>query len=190
MPRKLPAPDDDSLPVMVPRNDKRLVPIGPERVARLKQHLLDGLRDLRIARRTDRPASSASPEPEGFHAVVARAACALCKGFCCQNGDDDGFLDDRTLSRVRLAHPELPDEAIVRFYLSRVPSDGYRASCIFHGRQGCTLDRSMRADICNAYFCGGLSAYIKSGTAPEPTVVIAGDSEKMRVSPVLTPATR
>jgi hypothetical protein len=189
MPRKTPADDDDNLPGMVPRNDKRLVPVAPARVQRLQQHLLGCLRELRMAKRIDHLASPAPPEPDGFHAVVARAACAICRGFCCQNGDDDAFLDNRTLARVRLAYPELTDDAIIRRYLDRVPSEAYRASCIFHAKKGCTLNRSMRADICNSYFCGGLSVYIKSGTAPEPTVVIAGDAEKMRVSPVLLPAT-
>jgi hypothetical protein len=190
MPRKTPADDDDSLPVMVPWNDRRLVPVAHERIQRLQQHLLEGLRELRMAKRIDRLASPAQPEPDGFHAVVTRAACALCRGFCCQNGADDAFLDCRTLARVQLAHPELTDEAIIRCYLDRVPLEAFRMSCIFHAKKGCTLDRSMRADICNSYFCGGLSAYIKSGAAPEPTVVIAGDAEKMRVSPVLMPATQ
>jgi hypothetical protein len=34
------AADDDSLPVMVPRNDKAAVPISPERVRRLRKHLV------------------------------------------------------------------------------------------------------------------------------------------------------
>ncbi len=45
----------------------------------------------------------------------------------------------------------------------------------------------MRSDVCNTYFCNGLMDYITSNAAPEPTVVIAGDTEKMRVSPVLKP---
>jgi hypothetical protein len=72
-------------------------------------------------------------------------------------------------------------------YLGRIPHTAYRDSCIFHGKKGCTLDRSMRSDVCNSYFCGGLRAYIDSGVPPEPTIVMAGDAEKMRVSPVLTP---
>jgi hypothetical protein len=32
--------DDDSLPVIVPRNDKAAVPIAPERVRRLRKHLV------------------------------------------------------------------------------------------------------------------------------------------------------
>ncbi|MGA9336477.1 MAG: hypothetical protein WBV66_02250 [Pseudolabrys sp.] len=45
----------------------------------------------------------------------------------------------------------------------------------------------MRADICNSYFCGGSDAFIKSGDTDTPTVVIAGDGDAMRTSPVLVP---
>ena len=54
MPRKFPDRDDDCLPVMVPRSEKRLVPLAPERVERLRQHLREALLDLRKARRLDR----------------------------------------------------------------------------------------------------------------------------------------
>jgi hypothetical protein len=72
-------------------------------------------------------------------------------------------------------------------YIERVPASGYEGSCIFHGNHGCTLDRSMRSDVCNAHFCGGLHAYLAGSAAPEPTIVIAGEGNKMRASPVLVP---
>jgi hypothetical protein len=178
--------DDDSLPVMVPRNEKALVAIAPERVRRLREHLIEALGELRTAKRWERLASPERPEPSGFETRVARAACSLCKGWCCRNGDDDGFLDDRTMARVRLARPDMTERAVLRLYLDCVPPVGYNDSCIFHGKHGCTLDRSLRADICNSYYCGGLGAYMKTG-ATVPTRVIAGEGDKMRSSPVLTP---
>ena len=178
---------DDSLPVMVPRNDKPLVAVSPERVRRLREHLIKELGELRKAKHLDRFATPERPAPVGFAAMVARSACSLCKGWCCRNGDDDAFLDDRTLARVRLARPEMEDRAMLRLYLDRVPPVAYRDSCIFHGKKGCTLDRSMRADVCNTYYCGGLGAFMKSREAPMPTVVIAGEGDKMRTSPVLVP---
>jgi hypothetical protein len=187
MASKLPDPDDDCLPVIVPRSDKRLVPLTPERVERLQKHLREALIDLGKVRRLDRLAAGVSAEPAGFPAVVARAACSLCKGWCCRNGADDAFLDDRTLARLRLANPDITDEAIMRLYLARVPATAYQDSCIFHGQRGCTLDRSMRADICNTYFCGGLRDYMKGQNEPEPTVVLAGEGDKMRSSAILTP---
>jgi hypothetical protein len=179
--------DDDSLPVMVPRSEKPLVAVTPERVLRLRDHLIKEFGHLRRRKHLDRFATAERPGPVGFAATVAHAACSLCKGWCCRNGDDDAFLDDRTLARVGLARPEMKERALLRLYLNRVPTVAYRDSCIFHGKKGCTLDRSMRADVCNTYYCGGLSAFMKSRDAPMPTVVIAGEGDKMRTSPVLVP---
>ena len=117
---------------------------------------------------------------------MAETACSLCKGWCCRNGDDDAFIDDRTLSRVRLARPGITERAVLRLYIDRVPAVAYQGSCIFHGKRGCTLDRSLRADVCNSYYCGGLGAYMKTSTS-DPTRVIAGEGNKMRTSPVLVP---
>ncbi|MGH6679555.1 MAG: hypothetical protein ACREDL_11655 [Bradyrhizobium sp.] len=158
-----------------------------ERVRRLREHLIKELADLRNAKHLERLASPARPEPAGFAARVGQIACSLCKGFCCRNGGDDAFLDDQTLARTRLAEPEMTERALLQRYLDRVPSASYRDSCIFHGSRGCTLDRSMRADICNSYFCGGLGTYMTSLDHATPTVVIAGEGDKMLTSPVLLP---
>jgi hypothetical protein len=58
---------------------------------------------------------------------------------------------------------------------------------IFHGKQGCTLDRSLRSDVCNSYFCGGLLAYLTGDEVVIPTMVIAGAGDNMRTSPILMP---
>ena len=105
MPREQLTFDDESLPVMVPRNDKPLVPVALERVRKLREHLINILQDLRKSKHLERVASPLRGEPTGFPAIVARSACSLCKGWCCRNGDDDAFLDDRTLACVRLGKP-------------------------------------------------------------------------------------
>src|SRR5271165_2611537 len=175
--------DIDTLPVMVPRNDKALVPTSPERVRRLREHLA-----TMLGRMTEHEAvASSRPEPEGFAAVVARTACSLCKGWCCRNGGDDAYVDERTLARVFRVKPEMDASAIIQLYAERVPAVGYEGSCVFQGKQGCTLDRSLRSDICNTYFCAGLSAYLTTEDAATPVVVLAGEGGKMRTSPVLMP---
>ena len=179
--------DDDSVPVMVPRNDKPLVAVAPERVRRLREHLIKTLRDVRKARQIEPLTAPLRPPPSGFAGVVARSACSLCKGWCCRNGGDDAFLDDRTLARMRRADPGMTDQAMLRRYLDRVPAVAYRDSCIYHGKHGCMLDRSMRADVCNTYYCGGLDAFMKGNATGAPTVVIAGEGNTLRTSPVLTP---
>jgi hypothetical protein len=181
------AADDDSLPVMVPRNDKAAVPISPERVRRLRKHLVVVLRKLRTMKNPDYSVPPLRPEPEGFEGRVARTACSLCKGSCCENGKDHAFLDEGTMARVRRARPTLDGRAVLRLYVERVPEVGYKDSCIFHGKQGCALDRSLRSDVCNSYFCGGLQVYMTGDDTVTPTMIIAGVGEKMRTSPILIP---
>ena len=48
---------------MVPRNDKDLVPVPPERVRRLREHLINELRDLRKAAHLERFASRCNRSP-------------------------------------------------------------------------------------------------------------------------------
>ncbi len=166
---------------MVPRNDRALVQMSANRVQRLRAHLVTLLAGMK----PDATAPPVRAEAEGFVARVAHAACSLCRGWCCRNGADDAFLDAPTLARAALA--TVAAETVIQHYLSRVPTVGYEGSCIFHAEQGCTLDRSMRSDVCNAYFCGGLHAYLKGDDTTSPVVVIAGERNKIRRSPVLLP---
>ncbi len=183
MPQRDRGIDDDALPVMVPRNDRMPVPTSPDRVRRLREHLVR----LSGAMKDPDTVSQVRPEPDGFAAHVARVACTLCGGWCCRNGGDDAFLDERTIARVHHESLALDMRETLLLYVERVPAVGNEGSCIFHGKQGCTLDRSMRSDVCNSYFCGGLQSYLAGGEAPAPTVVIAGEGNKMRTSPVLMP---
>jgi hypothetical protein len=175
---------DDGRPVMVPRHEKSLVTMLPERVERLREHLAGVLSAPRPMADPERPSQ---PEPQGFAAHVVRTACALCRGLCCKNGGDNGFLDEQTLARVRQARPEMNAESILQLYDKRVPAEGYAGSCIFHGKSGCTLDRSLRSGVCNSYFCDGLHSYLASGEVRTAVVVIAGEGNAMRSSPVLIP---
>lgn len=72
--------DDETLPVIVPRNDKPVVPISPERVRWLRKHLIVALRAWRTPKACEHSISPLRPQPEGFAARVARTACSLCKG--------------------------------------------------------------------------------------------------------------
>lgn len=173
--------------VMVPLNQRALVPTPPERVRRIREHLVRSLRDLRTMKHPDRNASPLRPEPQGFAGTVASAACALCSGFCCKGGGEHAYLDERDMARVRQARPELEARAVLRLYMERVPAEGYAGSCVFHGKQGCTLDRSLRSDVCNSYFCNGLRDFVATADGVASVVVKGvGADEVTRVSPVLT----
>jgi hypothetical protein len=172
--------------VMVPLNVRALAPKEPERVWRLRKHLVQSLRAMRTMKRPVESAPPLRPEPDGFIGKVARAACSLCRGFCCKGGGDHGYLDERVMARVRQARPELDARAVLRLYVERVPATGYAGSCIFHGEAGCTLDRSLRSDVCNSYFCTGLSKFLNSSEAPTAAIIIATQEGETRMSQVIS----
>ncbi|MEJ0020299.1 MAG: hypothetical protein WDN25_27875 [Acetobacteraceae bacterium] len=173
--------------VMVPLNTRAVVPMEPERVRRLRKHLVQSLRAMRSMKR---PVESASPlraEPDGFIGEVARVACTLCRGWCCKGGGEHAYLDERVIARVRQARPELEARAVIGLYVASVPTASYAGTCVFHGEAGCTLDRSLRSDVCNSYFCTGLGNLVKSGEPPTQAIVIATHDGETRISPVLAP---
>ena len=153
---------------MVPRNDKDLVAVPPERVRRLREHLINELRDLRKAAHLERFASPAQPEPPALAARVARTAYSLCKGWCCRNGDDDAFLDDRTLARVRLAKPDMTGAPCCG-YLSIAGRCMQQLFCgrsrrLHENRRGCSNKghrrrRRQDADLAGSDAVGGRSRY-------------------------------
>jgi hypothetical protein len=170
--------------VMVPLNTRELVPQDPERVRRLRKHLVQSLRAMRTMKRPVESASPLRPEPEGFAGKVAREACTLCKGYCCKGGGDHAYLDERVMARVRRAQPELDARAVLRLYVERVPASSYAGSCVFHGEAGCTLDRSLRSDVCNSYFCTGLGLFLKGSEAATAAFIVATQDGVTRMSQV------
>jgi hypothetical protein len=68
----------DSLPVMVPRSEKRLAPISPERIRHLRQHLIDVILDLRGPEAEQ--STAATSEPDGFVKLVTRRRMRTLQG--------------------------------------------------------------------------------------------------------------
>ncbi|MBV9248495.1 MAG: hypothetical protein JO227_04520 [Acetobacteraceae bacterium] len=168
--------------IEVPAFAEDLIPLPPSRVRKLRKHLLESLRALRTMKDPDGSASPIRPEPEGFTGKVARTACALCAGWCCKGGEEHAYLDERTLARVRRDQPDLDARGVIRLYINSVALMGYSKSCIFHGPSGCTLDRRLRSDVCNSYFCGELARFVNSDPEPGPVVVIAAKGRTKRRS--------
>lgn len=175
--------------VSVPLNDKALAPVTRARVRDMRMHLVESLRAMRVMKHPERNASPVRDEPQGLAGTVARTACGLCRGSCCKGGGEHAYLDERTMARVRQAHPDLEAGAIIRLYVARIPKAAYRDSCIFHGAEGCTLDRALRSDVCNGYFCSALGRFVTNPDAPAGVVVVARENGRMRRSARLSPGT-
>lgn len=72
------------------------------------------------------------------------------------------------MARVRRDRPELDARSLTRAYVRQVAPLSYAGSCLFHGSAGCTLDPTLRADLCSSYHCNGLQAFLRR--PPEPAI--------------------
>jgi len=178
---------DGDQAVMVPSITRKLVPNSPERARRMRKHLVQSLRALRTMKDPQGNASPVRPAPEGFAAKVARTACTMCRGYCCKGGGEHAYLDERVMARVRIAEPELDARGVLRLYMDSVPAVGYEGTCLFHGEKGCTLDRSLRSDVCNSYFCDMLGEFVKKADKATSAIVMSGEGEFSRMSHILRP---
>ena len=85
---------------------------------------------------------------------ILDTACIACQGECCLQGNKThAFLTKDTINYVRWSHPDLDPEDMIDMYLSFMPERSVRDSCVYHGDKGCTLNRPIRADICNSFQC-------------------------------------
>ena len=115
------------------------------------------------------------PEP-----VYAQAACATCKGDCCNlGGEHRAFLDAGVISEFRAVHPDWDADKIFDAYADRLAQVTPAGSCQFHGPLGCTLERDQRAQLCNTHHCRALKYLLcLNGLVGEvPVALIALDEE-------------
>lgn len=148
--------DPNDLPVgVVPMQRRPLRPLPQDRIDALKLHV----RDI-IAASFERPPDEdlrrrreVGEAPEG---LATQSACILCQGHCCILGAGrQAFLTVETIDAVRLRHPDLEAEEIFETYIARLPGEAYEDSCLYHGAQGCTNDRTWRSGTCNTFSCNG-----------------------------------
>ena len=172
----------DPVLVMVPMLEETLEPPPLGRIRALKAHLVRSLRDLRAAKRPDKLIQRGAPKPTGFTAMVLEAGCATCQGHCCKGGGEHAYIDERTMARVRRDNPEHDARAIIRLYLDRVAPLSWAGSCLFHGPDGCTLGRSLRAELCNAFYCNGLRDFLNRAPEPDRVQIVAARNGRERRS--------
>ncbi len=87
------------------------------------------------------------------------------------------------MARDLAAHPAAGPEQAVRAYLAHLPEQSFEDACVYQGRNGCTLPRDLRAELCNAYECAGLRSYRRALArgGPRPGfAVVREDNRVMR----------
>lgn len=151
--RDLGLDDASALPlVRLLGNRTGLSKLPEKRRRRFREHLV---RVVEEAFGAPPPSSPRAPsdEPSPEVAPLLEGACATCRGRCCQAGREHAFVDRETIQRFRGANPEASAEEVVLTYLAHLGEETYDRACVFQGALGCTLPRSMRAGICNSFFC-------------------------------------
>ena len=151
--------------IELPGFDRPLRPVGAKR-RRIFAAFLEGL-FAEISRPRVKAADSAKPKPEG---MMFADACAACRGHCCSKGGDDAYLDENAIAQAWARHPRLSKQALMQLYLDAIPKRGFADSCIFHADHGCSLPRSLRAPVSEAYLCGPLMRLAKQRLPAPPSI--------------------
>ena len=142
--------------VELPGFDRPLRPVGAKR-RRIFAAFLEGLM-AEVSRPRAKAADAPKPKPE---ATSFAEACAACRGHCCSKGGNDAYLDENAIAQAWTRHPRLSKRGLMQRYLDAIPRQAFADSCIFHAANGCSLPRSLRAPVSEAYLCGPLLRLIK-----------------------------
>lgn len=150
--------------IELPGFDRRLRRVGPSRRKILADFLRREIADIAsptAAGRKTRGANTSASAPD------LAGACAACRGHCCRKGGDDAYLDTAALHLAWSRLPDLNKDQLVSTYLDAVPDKAFEGSCIFHAEKGCSLPRTLRAPVCEAFLCGPLLGLVrgKSGVS-------------------------
>ena len=163
----------DAVRAVFPANADPLAPQDPERVERFRKHLTAMAEGAVLDReRLEVEPAGVEPPANGREAVSANA-CAACRGSCCRMGGDHAYLTEETLARALAAHPDWTLDRILELYLSRLPAETTRDSCLYHGAAGCGLPRELRSPTCNLYLCGKLTRLRAGLPESQPPPVLA-----------------
>jgi hypothetical protein len=125
------------------------------------------------------PAADAAPGP-----AIGGRVCAFCSGRCCTLGAHRHAFIDRALLERHAERATGGDVAAAALdYAARVPRTHVRGGCLYQGREGCVLPRTMRADICNTYRCEPLAeAERRSGSADGVLLAMAQPHDAPRAA--------
>lgn len=170
---------------IAPHINRPIMPLPEDRRAAFVAHLDDVIEES-YARADGITCTPARPQEDPDYVTrrkeeqpesgVIDASCIACQGECCLNGAGRmAFIEADTIDYVRWSRPEMSRAAIREMYLSQIPESSTEQSCVYHGAYGCTLDRTVRADICNSFQCryrrALMEAYAKK---PGHGAVVAG----------------
>jgi len=149
--------------VELPGFDRPLRAVGAKR-RRIFAAFLEGL-FAEVSRPAAKRVDTPKQKPE---ATTFADACAACRGHCCSKGGNDAYLDESAIAQAWARYPRLSKRALMHLYLDSIPKRAFADSCIFHAADGCSLPRSLRAPVSEAYLCAPLLRVAKGLSRPPP----------------------
>lgn len=84
----------------------------------------------------------------------------MCKGSCCDEGEQHAFLSVFTMRNYMDKHPTVSVEDVLKLYMSYIGEERVENSCVNKSKTGCVLPRELRSDVCNAYYCDPIKGYL------------------------------
>ena len=140
---------------------------APSDVAELREHLM--------ALEDDAPSTPRADDQPGSTSALDAPLCALCRGRCCRFGlDGHAFLEAHQLRAWLAGRPGSAWADAVDHYLGLVAPEHLHSSCLFHARDGCTLPRERRSDVCNRFACSVLEQARDIARPGADVVVVVG----------------
>lgn len=154
-------PDTEAVVMIVPDNPRQVIPQPTEHIAEFRHHLESIMRQAEEQIKDADSHESLQVEHESRSiqqqtSLPVINACTSCRGACCLQAKGHAFLNkDFFAWRLLNENDTSPDEKIAD-YLSRIPTEAYEGSCVYHGREGCVLPREIRSSTCNGFLCTGI----------------------------------
>jgi hypothetical protein len=160
--------------VVLPSGPLQSAPLPRERRRRYLAHLLRIIRDAErlpsdslVGVRAAEIAAST-----GQDGTLAAHLCAVCRGGCCTEGADHGYLQPDSIQRFLTLHPGLTVRQILRTYLRYLPKVSMVAGCVNQTVTGCALPRELRSTGCNQFVCPPMAAAQKRESGDPPLQVM------------------
>lgn len=147
---------------LLPANTNMLQDSNPERKQMFMHHLSSIYEDVKENNSQGNEVYCETllpPTPEKEAELMGKA-CATCMGSCCNLGKTHAFLDYPSLKHILgLQSAALTENELLTLYSEYFPEQSYEYSCVFLGKNGCTLPRDLRSFTCNNFLCDEITNY-------------------------------
>ena len=158
--------DEKRLLVVLPSNDRRLVPLDKRSLREFLDRLMTVISQAAAVRYgkaelEEEPSVYDNERPiSDDHLATLGHGCAVCRGHCCRQGRGHAFIYVSTVLKYMEQNPTQRPRDVLDAYVSRIGFRAYENSCVYHDANGCRLPREMRSKVCNGYLCEGLTGML------------------------------